>query len=284
LRSKSATLLTWSAWVKPDLPTQADQVKSVADFERNLGRPLDIVQVYHQWNDSFPSDADRDFVEQGRTLLLSWSGADTRVIVSGRYDAQIRARAEQVKALRAPILLRWRWEMNRPNLQGSVWSPADYVEAWKHLRAIFTEVGATNAAWVWCPSATDFDATNGPAYYPGDDEVEWLCADVYPGPDYNSFAQVSAAFLAWAASHAKPVLIGEYGSEDGAPGQRPAWLTSSTAFVKAHPQIKGIVYYDARHQDNGTDHDFTLLPGTAPWKAFQAMAQDPYFGPHGGTG
>ncbi len=265
------------AWVKPELPTQSGQIAAVAQFEQSLGRPLDVVQVYHPWDDEFPGDADRAFVDQGRTLLLSWSGADTRVIVSGRYDAEIRARAEEVKALGAPILLRWRWEMNRPNLQGSVWSAADYVAAWKHIRAIFTAVGATNAGWVWCPIATDFDATNGPAFYPGDDQVEWLCTDVYPGPDYRSFADVSAEFLAWASSHDKPVLIGEYGAEDAEPGRRQGWLNATAAFVKAHPQVKGLVYFDARHTDSGRDRDFSLVPGTPPWRAFTAMAKDAYF-------
>ncbi len=272
------------AWVKPEVPTQSGQVAAVAKFERSLGRSLDVVQVYHQWEDDFPSDADKNFVAQGRTLLLSWSGADTRVIVTGRYDEQIKARAEEVKALGAPILLRWRWEMNRPNLAGSVWSAADYVAAWKHIRKIFTEVGATNAAWVWCPIATDFQATGGPAYYPGDDQVEWLCTDVYPGPDYLSFAQVSAEFLAWAASHDKPVLIGEYGAEDAEPGQRLAWMNGTAAFVRAHPQVKGVVYYDARHQDGGRDRDFSLVPGTDPWHAFTAMAKQAYFNTGQGGG
>jgi hypothetical protein len=270
------------AWVKPQIPTQNGQVDGVAKFEQALGRPLDVVQVYHLWDDDFPSDADRAFVAEGRTLLLSWAGADTRVIASGRYDAQIRAQAEAVRDLGAPILLRWRWEMNRPNLQGSVWSPADFVAAWKHVRAIFTEVGATNAAWVWCPLATDYSGTNGPAYYPGDDQVEWLCTDVYPGQDYRSFAEVSSDFLAWAAGHKKPVIIGEFGAEDAEPGQRQAWLNGAAAFVKAHPQVKGVVYFDARHQDNGRDRDFTLTPGTGPWRAFASMAKDPYF--HSGGG
>ena len=272
------------AWVKPEVPTQSGQIAAVAKFEQNLGRQLDVVQVYHQWEDDFPSDADKAFVAQGRTLLLSWNGADTRVITSGRYDNAIKARAEQVKALGVPILLRWRWEMNRPNLAGSVWSAADYVAAWKHIRKIFTDAGATNAAWVWCPIATDFGSTDGPAFYPGDGEVEWLCTDVYPGPDYLSFAQVSAEFLAWAASHDKPVLIGEYGAEDEQPGQRLAWLNGTAAFVKTHPQVKGLVYFNARHADGGRDRDFSLVPGTGPWRAFMSMVKDPYFNTQPGGG
>jgi nitrogen fixation-related uncharacterized protein len=272
------------AWVRPDIPTQQGQLDAVSSFERAIGRPLDVVQVYHQWDDDFPSQADKEFVKQGKVLLLSWSGTDTRVITSGQYDDLIRTRAREVKALGAPILLRFRWEMNRPNLQGSMWSPADFVKAWDHVRTIFTEEGATNAGWVWCPQAANFDATNGPAFYPGDDQVDWLCADVYPGQDYRSFADVSAEFLAWAASHPKPVIIGEYGAEDRAPGQREAWLKAIPAFVKAHPQIKGLVYFDSRKTENGRERDFSLVSGTGPMQVFQQMADDPFFRPKGTGG
>jgi beta-mannanase len=190
----------------------------------------------------------------------------------------IRERAEAVKALGVPILLRWRWEMNRPNLQASVWSPADYVAAWKHVRAIFTEVGATNAGWVWCPIATDFDSTDAADYYPGDDEVEWLCSDVYPGPSYDSFSDVSSEFMAWASKHDKPIIIAEYGAEDeGDSVQRAQWLAAAGAYAQAHPQIKAMVYFESRLSQNGADRDFTLTGTAAPLAAFRAMALAPYF-------
>jgi Glycosyl hydrolase catalytic core len=265
------------AWVKPDVPTQAGRVSAVGAFETAVGRPLDVVQVYHSTED-FPAAADLRFLQEGKTLLISWSGDDSRVITSGRDDAVIRERAEAVKALGVPILLRWRWEMNRPNLQASVWSPADYVAAWKHVRAIFTEVGATNAGWVWCPIATDFDATDAAAYYPGDDEVEWLCADVYPGPTYASFSDVSSEFMAWASKHDKPIIIAEYGAQDqGDQDQRARWLTAAGAYAQAHPQIKAMVYFESRLTQNGADRDFSIAGTAAPLAAFRAMALAPYF-------
>jgi Glycosyl hydrolase family 26 len=265
------------AWVKPDVPTQAGRVEAEGDFQTAIGRTLDIAHVYHSTED-FPAAADLQFIAQGKTLMISWSGDDTRVITSGRDDALIRERAEAVKALGVPILLRWRWEMNRPNLGASVWSPADYIAAWKHVRAIFTEVGATNAGWVWCPIATDFDATDAAAYYPGDDQVEWICADVYPGPDYSSFSDVADEFMAWASHHDKPIIIGEFGAQDGgSPTQRAEWIAAAGTYAKDHPQIKAMVYFDAQINQNGGDRDFTLEGTGAPLQAFRALALDPYF-------
>jgi hypothetical protein len=270
------------AWVKPTVPNQQGRISAVADFEKAIGRPLDIVHVYHQWTDVFPSSADIQFVHQGKILMISWSGTDTKTILSGADDVQITQRAEGIKILGAPVLLRWRWEMNRPNLQKSIDTPADYVAAWKHIRSIFTAVGATNVGWVWCPIATDFLATDGPAYYPGDDQVDWVCTDVYPGPTDESFAAVSAEFMAWAAQHAKPIVIGEYGSQSSNP-DKSQWIAGAAAYARQHPQIKAMVYFDADRVVNGKTRDFRLEGTTGPLQAFQAMVGDAYFDQRKGT-
>ena len=264
------------AWVKPTVADQAGRVAAVASFEQSIGRPLDVVHVFHQWNDVFPSSADFQFVQQGKILMISWSGTDTKTILSGADDGTIRQRAVDIKLLGSPVLLRWRWEMNRPNLQKSIVSPADYVAAWKHIRSIFRIVGATNVGWVWCPIATNFLATGGPAYYPGDDQVDWLCTDVYAGPTNLSFASVAAEFTAWAATHDKPVVIGEYGARSSDPG-KPQWIEAATAFAVQHPQIKAMVYFDADRVENGVSRDFRVEAAPGPLQAFRAMVMDAYF-------
>jgi len=265
------------AWVKPAVATDAGRVAAVAAFESQIGRPLNVVNVYHS-SDAFPAPADRQFLAEGKTLMISWAGDASAAVNSGRDDALIRSRAQGVKALGVPVLLRWRWEMNRPNLAASVGSPADYVAAWKHVRAIFTQVGATNAGWVWCPLATNFDATNAAAFYPGDDQVDWLCADVYPGPAYNSFSVVSGEFMTWAGDHHKPIVIGEYGAQNlGSATQRAQWLAGATEFAKQQPQIKAMVYFESLVEAGTKSRDYTLVGTGTPLAAFRAMVHDPYF-------
>ena len=176
--------------------------------------------------------------------------------------------------------------MNRPNLQASIWSPADYVAAWKHVRAIFTEVGATNAAFVWCPLATDFDATHGPTYYPGDDQVEWSVHRRLPRARLlQLLRRCPSSSWPGRAQHAKPIIIGEFGAEDsGSIAQRAEWLTGVDTYVHTHPQIKAIVYFNARRNENGNDRDFTLADTGAPLAAFRKMVLDPYFDKAGGAG
>jgi hypothetical protein len=265
--------------VKPLKAGQVGRIDAVADFERTTGRNLDLVHVYHPWTDAFPDEADREFLKQGKQLMISWSGTNTAQILAGTYDDLIRSRATDLKALGQPVLLRWRWEMNRPNLDATVGSPAEYVKAWKHIHAIFQQVGATNVGWVWCPLAGNFTVTNAPAYYPGDHQVDWLCADVYAIGTDRSFADVAGDFMTWAAAHAKPIVIAEYGSEKTDGAAKAAWISGATAYAQAHPQIKAMVYFDAdRADDHGVQRDFRVTTDPAVLQAFQAMLKNPWFG------
>ena len=226
--------------------TDPARISAVETFEGTLGRQVDIVHTYHKWADPFPTMIDRWVADRGDILLLSWAGTKPSEIVDGRYDSMIRKRAEALKKLDTPILLRWRWEMNRPNLRTEIPSPSGYVEAWKHIRAIFADVGPDNVDWVWCPSANGFEETNGAEYYPGDDQVEWLCADAYTPYPNEPLEEVLAPFLDWAKSHAdKPIVIGEFGTRQGKLGARAAWFDDAMSYFRRSEQVKAVVAYES---------------------------------------
>ncbi len=272
------------AWAKPDLPTADRRVAALAEFEQQLGRPVDVAHAYHEWDDELPSQDDRELAAGGRTLLLSWAGADTRQIQSGQHDDLLREKARAVKEWGAPVLLEWRGQMDRPNLQAELWSPADYVAAWRHIRAVFEREQVDNVAWVWCPRATGFVDGRAPAYYPGDDQVDWLCADTYPGKTPRSFQEMAGPFLGWAAAHPRPVIIGEFGVDDRG-GQREQWLAETAAHVVTAPQIKGLVYVDADRSGAGDrPYDTSLRSAPRSMAAFSRIALDPYFDVRRATG
>jgi hypothetical protein len=267
----------FGARVGPTVHTQLGDIAAIDNLQRQIGRRLDIVHVYLKWAAPFPTTSDLAFMQQGSMLLLSWAGTDTQAIASGRYDALIRLRAREIKATGKRIFLEWRWEMDRPNLRSEVHSPADYIAAWDHIRAIFAQEHVDNVAWVWCPTAKGFAGGDAAAFYPGDSEVDWVCSDAYPGPGpYRSFAEVATPFLKWAAQHQKPVMIGEYGVPSTySPQQRARWLQDAAQTVKQDSQIKALVYFDANHQ-----HAYSLYSGTPALQVFRSMAAEPYFNPH----
>jgi hypothetical protein len=266
----------FGAYVQSDAQTVEGKAGATATFERQVDRQMAVVHVFHSWDEPFPSAYDRSVVDDGKVLLLSWEGTDTRSIVMGTYDDLIRQRAEAVRDLKVPVLLRFRWEMDRPNLSASVHSPADYIAAWKHVRGIFTDTGATNAGWVWCPLAPGFALNRAQAYYPGDDQVDWIGADVYPGRDYRSFGDLMTPVLAWARGHPRPVLIAEFGVRERSRGDRAAWLRGMQSYVQRQPQIKALVYFLVNHPTKPV-YDLTFGGEPDALVALRAVVNAPLF-------
>lgn len=266
----------FGAYVKSRIRTPEARAAATAAFEDQLRSPLSIVHVFHPWDEEFPDAYDRAVIEDGKLLMLSWDSTDTRSIAQGRHDDRIRARAEAIRDLKVPLLLRFRWEMDRPNLRDTVHSPTDYIAAWKHVRRIFTEVGATNAGWVWCPLATGFPDGRAQPFYPGDDQVDWIGVDAYPGKKILSFAELMDPVMAWASKHPRPVLVGEFGIRDWESADRASWLRDMRSYVAEHPQIKALVYFLAR-RDTKPVYDFTFDDGSEALEALRSILREPPF-------
>ena len=268
------------AWIKPDALTHVGRVEAVSTLEDDLGRRLDIVNTYRRFEQMVGTQSDKEFLSQGASLMVSWATGDNRSITSGAHDRLIRQQARAIRKVKKPVLLRMRWEMDRPNLRATMWSGPDYIAAWKYVRRIFTEEKATNVSWVWCPTAEGFIRGDAPAFYPGDDQVDWTCVDVYAGTVFQPIGRLMGPFLTWAAARPKPIIIGEYGVAKawGSPG-RAAWLQDAARTFKANAQIKGVVYFESDPEGNGPKQQFQLTGDTNAFKAFRKMTKDPYFRP-----
>jgi Glycosyl hydrolase family 26 len=239
------------------------------------------VHNYHPWYSPFPNAADQYFVKTGKVLLLTWGGTpDTRKIVAGDYDSLISERARAVKQLHRPILLEFRHEMDRPNLQWAMHGPKNYIAAWDHIRKIFTKVGATNVGWVWCPTGWGFRHGRAQPFYPGNSEVDWVCADVYSVSASQTLQDAAHPFLTWARHTHKPVLIGEFAA-GGSPSAWPRWLLAAGVLAEFDPQIKGMAYFDANGTDSqGRSFQYWLGDNAPALHVFSQMLSWPVFRPH----
>ena len=269
----------FGAWVDPTMYGQHGHIGAVHALQQQIGRRLDIVHIYLRQDAAFPTSSDLAFVRQGSILLVSWALNDSRGIAAGEWDASIRQRAREIKALGKPVFLEWRWEMDRPNIRSVVGSPAEYIAAWKHIRMIFAQQHTTNVAWVWCPTARGFASGRAQAYYPGNDEVDWVCADAYPRPGTQaSFADVVHPFLAWAAQHPEPIMIGEYGVPQSYSAEhRAQWLHDAEQTVIRDRQIKALVYFDSNITGPSPLTSYGLDGG--PLAALRTIADNRYFNP-----
>ncbi|NVI87044.1 hypothetical protein HUX53_07125 [Actinomadura sp. BRA 177] len=255
----------------------------IARFEQRLGRQLDIVQSYRSWKSDFPGALEKSVADGNRYLLLTWGGADTRKIVQGEYDDLIAKRARAVKDLGKPVFLRWSRDMDRSSAGKRVHSPADYIAAWKHLREIFKEQQVDNVAWVWCPTARGFGGPDAGSYYPGDDQVDWICADAQPGGDYDyrDLSESVKLFMEWARKHKKPIMIAEFGVPKAYGTRRADWLREAAKTLQ-DPQVKAVVYFNSDEQaENARDkrRAYSVNGDKHATSALRELATTPYFNP-----
>jgi len=278
----------FGAWVQPVTLSVANPEESaVASFERTIGRKLAINHLFTAWAAPMPVDdaVARWDLRRGTIPMISWAAARTDLIAAGRYDSLIRARARELKSLHGPVMLRWFAEMNLRTSRRYAVSPASFIAAWRHMHAIFAAAGATNVRWVWCPSIGAFVKGSAQAYYPGNSYVDWVGTDGYNWAPkvaslrWKSFAQIFEPFYRWGLPTGKPMLIGEYGTVEGAPGAKAAWFRQADREIKTEfPALRAVVYFNSNHMNFGMRFNWRVTSSESALAAFRAFANDPYFG------
>jgi Glycosyl hydrolase family 26 len=287
---KSGALL--GAYVDPDgrWTGNADAEAEVTNFESVLGRKLGIDHHYYAWTDTFPSGLEQWDLSKGRIPLISWNGTNLSSILNGSYDGMITARAQAVKALGAPVFLRWCWEMNGEwsacggatnNSSGTHNGPSKYVAAYRHIHDLFEAAGATNVAWIWCPNDQDVPSdswNHWTNYYPGDAYVDWVGIDGYNWGTVRSWSSwTSFASLFGGVYHdyadRKPIMITETSSTEKG-GSKPSWITSADSSLKRQfPGISALIWFDVNKEA-----DWRPNSTSQSLKAFRQLAHDSYFG------
>jgi hypothetical protein len=257
--------------------------ESIATFEAHTGKKVSIVQFGKGWwfhNNYVPFSApDFESIRQrGSIPMVDWRSWDftvfpayeqprfsLRTIVNGAHDAFVRRWAIAAKQWGHPFFLRFDAEQNGD------WYPwsevrngntaGQFVQAWKHVHDIFTQVGATNVTWVWCPNITYPGAIPLAESYPGDRFVDWVAMDGYnygtsPSHDagwkrfYDLFRPTYDELQTLAPE--KPVMIAETASTEGG-GSKAAWITDALTLQLPtnFPNIKAFMWYNANDAELG---------------------------------
>lgn len=203
--------------------------------EARIGRPLDIVHLYHPPNSPLPLLPDeRYFATRDKTaMFVNWKpGATSWADAAGGNDvvnAQIDEVADSIKAI-APvkIMLTLHHEPEDdvtpgtsgcPGLKGTYGSPEDYRAMWRNVEGRFDARGVTNVVWVMnFMGYSNWDCLV-PDLWPGNELVDWVMFDPYDTVSTSSWSASVSRFYNWMianrdATHdyvSKPWGLAEFG-------------------------------------------------------------------------
>jgi mannan endo-1,4-beta-mannosidase len=233
-------------------------MEPVVLLEAELGRQLDVVHWFMNWDHAYDPRMVAAVAAGGRAPLISWQPMrqDVRDIADGRYDGVLRSWAQGVRAA-APGLVYLR---PFPEMNGEwvPWNgdPDALRAAWVRMTGVFADEGADNVRWVWSPNVTDQprgEANRMEHYYPGAAHVDVLGLSGYnwgetrPYIGWRSFETVFATgYARVTALGPQPVWLTELASSDEG-GDKPGWVRdmfASTVF----PRITALIWFDEQKE------------------------------------
>ncbi|MCJ7739413.1 MAG: hypothetical protein MUQ10_19220 [Anaerolineae bacterium] len=276
---------------------------SVDGFERLVGHKMEYVLWFQSWGDS-----DRVFQTQyvalanrmGLVPVITWEPwkrnfADPTAIqpayslesiVAGSHDAYIVGWAQAARDTGVPIILRFAHEQStEPGIiswypwQGD---PQGYREAFRHVVAVFRQVGADNVRFLWSAMWLNSWAEE---YFPGDDVVDYVgttilnhgTGAVSEWARWRSFAELFDPQYQAALQWGKPVIITELATAEQ-DGDKAAWLTDCLNSL----EFKYTTVRAAILLEDEADREWPLINwsiGSSPESlaAFRLAISSPYY-------
>ena len=271
------------AYVQPQTGWAMDDIKyAVTNFETQIGRKISIDHHYYGWTHELPGWKVNWDLNNGRIPMVSLA-TDVRTINSGSQDAWISKQAYAMAKVGRTVLFRFLWEMDITKDLSR--DPATFIAAWRKLRTMYVNRGATNVKWVWCPTAYGFATGAAQKWYPGDAHVDWICADGYNWGDatngqWRSFKDVFAKFYAWASARPKPLLVGETGSQEGKQYWKAEWIKNILPALQSYPRIRALVYFHSKTTSYGGGDKLFEWRVNSSWgaqNAFKNLANSSHF-------
>lgn len=249
------------AWVKPRQPGP----DSIDALEAAIGRHLDFSMHYHALDKPFPTPEEVADKEKNRIPILSLGCGNVPNVAAGSEDAKLDKLASSIAPFGRTVEIRYCWEMNLPYRKIEA---SDYVAAARHVHDRFTQAGAKNVRWYFCPGFGR-NGANALAYYPGDAYVDDIGIDVYDRKGEGFQAMFDRAYHLFDAMN-KPLIIGETGALGNL--DQGTFLNASTVTLlrTQYPKVAGVIYFDAA----GPRGDWSLTPaGLAGFRDFAKAAE-----------
>jgi len=260
-------------------PADLFDPRVIDTIETEYQTGVDIISLYRAWNRCCIKD-DTDWLEKlkkaPKEILLTWEPwniADgnpsanqpdfsLKNIISKEFDTYIKDFAACLKHFPQKVYFRPMHEMNG---DWYPWcgtannnKPSDFIDAWNHIRDIFSSEGADNLKWVWSPYAASYPQTISNSlenYFPGDHAIDWIGLDGYnwgSTKEWSSWQSFDALFFdaynRLGKLTDKPFMIAETGcAEQG--GHKDIWIRDTFDALKStYRKINILIWFDVNKE------------------------------------
>lgn len=261
-----------------------NSMASLGQFGEEIGKKPDMVAYYVPWGQPLNQTWVLNLVNDGVLPLIQFEPVTATIvqIAEGASDSYATALAQTIKALNVPIVFSFGHEMNG---NWYTWGtkktrPADFVEAWRRIHAIFATVGANDVIWLWDANVT-YPVPDIPLkpLYPGDTYVDWIGLTGYYNAAAGGRRTFDTLFVPTMEQvrrfSRKPFLIAETAASPSP--NKPAEIDNLFASVESRPDVLGFVWFNCRKI--GTDEtDWMIDSDPASSATFSALAHDPRWG------
>lgn len=220
--------------------------ETVDEIERRVDERFHLIRVFLRWEDDLGDTDVARFQSGGRAIHLS--------VRPTRADGAIIAWADIARASEGSALYRemvaWadgivalgpdaRFTFNHePETRESTpnGDALDYRAAWRRMAELIRERGGEDIDMVWTVGAEALSEPEGSSYYPGDDVVDVIGADLYnwftcQGTDrpWVSFEKLVQPAVQFAAERNKPLALPEFASaaDPADVGRRAGWMDAA---------------------------------------------------------
>ena len=187
---------------------------------------------------------------------------------------QYKKMAAAVRAYRKPVMIRYAHEMNGDwypwgLVPGN--TPAQYIQAWRHVVTLFRQAGAVNALWVWAPNIRrGADQRNVGTWWPGDDYVDLVGLTGYGVHEETPDDTYAGTLPQLAALTDKPIVLTETGAQPGP--DKTGWIEAFGTWLTANPNIVGFLWTQRSGHDATADWRYDDTSGHL--EAFRQSLED----------
>jgi hypothetical protein len=230
---------------------------------RSVGS-VGLARTYYRWQDGSREDKNINADHAaGRLPWISFKPPSTSpggwaAVASGKFDADLRARARRYAAHSKPVIVTFNHEPHNDNTG----SPSDFARAWSRVHDVMkSETGLKNIVSVPIMGDWEFNPKNkggDPAGFLNESVLSrchFLGIDLYQNRSAEGYDVRLGRTINWlnARGHSDLMVgLGEtgctndYGSPSGA-----TWWTNSWNWAAAHTdRVCAIAYFNSQHNNN----------------------------------